>query len=191
MDGSREYTVKQGYNWLRGDQDTVRWKHWVWNPINIPKHSFIAWLAMLGRLRTREKLQQAGICQDASCLLCQQGQDSCAHLFFQCHFSQEVCKGIMNWLHLRMSAQESIYHHWRKWRRKFRSKVQQQVAYACLAATVYHIWRARNNALWEASVWRLVVVVKKIQLDICIRVKSKLSHNWKDSDQLWLAELAR
>ncbi|XP_048489902.1 uncharacterized protein LOC125491869 [Beta vulgaris subsp. vulgaris] len=187
MDGSRDYTVKEGYNWLRGDQDTVWWKHWVWNPINIPKHSFIAWLTMLGRLRTREKLQQAGICQDASCLLCQQGQDSCSHLFFQCQFSQEVCRGIMNWLHLRMSAQESIYNHWRKWGRKFRSKVQQQVAYASLAASVYHIWRAINNSLWEAAVWRPAVVIKKIQLDICIRVKSKLSHTWKDSDQLWFA----
>lgn len=90
-----------------------------------------------------------------------------------------------------MSAQESIYNHWRKWGKKFRSKVQQQVAYASLAASVYHIWRARNNSLWEAAVWRPAVVIKKIQLDICIRVKSKLSHTWKDSDQLWFAELAR
>ena len=106
LDCSREYSVKQGYTWLRGEQDNVGWQHWVWNSLNIPKHSFIAWLTMLGKLGTREKLQQAGICQEIGCLLCQQGNDSCSLLFFQCHFSKVVCQGIMNWLHIRMSTQE-------------------------------------------------------------------------------------
>lgn len=33
-----------------------------WSKANIPNHAFISWLAALGKLRTREILQKAGVC---------------------------------------------------------------------------------------------------------------------------------
>lgn len=62
--------MNEGYLWLCGSHDNIRWQHWIWNENNnIPKHSFILWLAALGKLKTREKLGQVGISHDLSCLL--------------------------------------------------------------------------------------------------------------------------
>ena len=41
-----------------------------------------------------------------------------------------------------------------------------------LAATMYHIWRPRNHALWNEDVLRPALVIKQIRIDICIRVKA-------------------
>ncbi|XP_019106165.1 uncharacterized protein LOC109135504 [Beta vulgaris subsp. vulgaris] len=60
LDGSKAYSIKEGYKWLSGTQESVSWHHWVWIPVNTPKHAFISWLAALDRLRTRERLKMAG-----------------------------------------------------------------------------------------------------------------------------------
>ncbi|XP_010666358.1 uncharacterized protein LOC104883517 [Beta vulgaris subsp. vulgaris] len=189
LDGSKGNSIKVGYIWLRGQMETVRWHHWVWNSLNIPKHSFISWLTILGKLRTRERLGMVGICSDTSCLLCTSGNDSCSHLFFQCEFSHQVCQGVMGWFHIHSNSRENLYVHWRKWGWKFKTKYQQQVAYASLAAVVYHIWRARNNALWNQIVLRPDLVIKQIQVDVCIRMKAKLSNRWSERDKTWAASL--
>ena len=64
------YTVASAYAWLSPDMDKVPWAEWVWNSLSIPKHRFIAWLTVLGRLRTRDKLTFYGVLTDDQCLLC-------------------------------------------------------------------------------------------------------------------------
>lgn len=49
----RVILVKEGYNWLQGNLDKVLWHYWVWNTTNIPKHPFVSWLTVLGKLRRR------------------------------------------------------------------------------------------------------------------------------------------
>ncbi|XP_010678138.1 uncharacterized protein LOC104893701 [Beta vulgaris subsp. vulgaris] len=63
LNGNKNYSIKEGYHWLQGPQEEVPWHYWVWNSANIPKHSFIAWLVALGKLKTRIVLAKAGICQ--------------------------------------------------------------------------------------------------------------------------------
>lgn len=63
------YYVKTGYIWLQGTKPKVRWKNWVWNTLNVPKHSFIAWIIQLDKMNTKEKLKQHGIVlQTALCV---------------------------------------------------------------------------------------------------------------------------
>ncbi|XP_048489728.1 uncharacterized protein LOC125491683 [Beta vulgaris subsp. vulgaris] len=182
LGGRKAYTIQEGYQWLKGDMEKVRWHHWVWSSMNIPKHSYIAWLAAWGRLNTRERLNKAGICRDTSCLLCDTGIDSCQHLFFKCEFSRRICKGIMNWLKIYYCGNENMYVHWRKWGRKFQRRHQQKVAYASLAATIYYIWKAGNHALWHEAVWIPEATIKKIQCDIISRVKAKICSKWSEAD---------
>ncbi|XP_048492374.1 uncharacterized protein LOC125493253 [Beta vulgaris subsp. vulgaris] len=153
LTGQHPYTVKEGYQWLQGSQEDVPWHYWVWNSSNIPKHSFIAWLVSLGKLKTRVILAKAGICQDTSCLLCCTGEDSCQHLFFQCPYSVIISQKVMGWI-------------------------------------VYHIWRARNYALWNDAVLLPDDLARNIQLDVCGRYKSLIDIKWNDEDKcavlLWL-----
>lgn len=42
LDGTKVYSVKEGYKWLRGVWEGVKWHNWVWNPVNISKHACIS-----------------------------------------------------------------------------------------------------------------------------------------------------
>ncbi|XP_019252629.1 PREDICTED: uncharacterized protein LOC109231421 [Nicotiana attenuata] len=50
-----KYTIKSGYSWKQGRREKWESSRWVWSRNNIPKHSFICWLAMHRRFLTRER----------------------------------------------------------------------------------------------------------------------------------------
>ncbi|XP_057248240.1 uncharacterized protein LOC130590220 [Beta vulgaris subsp. vulgaris] len=186
LDEDGVYTIKDGYKWLMGDIPKVRWHYWVWNSYNIPKHSFIGWLAALGKLKTKDKLFQVGVCADQDCLLCIQGQDSCSHLFFYCQYSKKVCTQILEWLGLESHQQENLYVRWKKWGRKYNSTVKKKFCYATLAATVYYIWYARNTAHWKQMVIHPDQIVRSVKKDVYSRVALLQKDNWKTADKEWV-----
>lgn len=106
---TKKYTAKEGYKWLKGQYEAVGWHHWVWSELNVPKHAFISWLVALGKIKTRERLKVAGVCQDEPCLLCTNGTNSCMHLFVTCYFSRTVCVNVINWLQIHIGNIECIY----------------------------------------------------------------------------------
>lgn len=114
LNDTQEYSVKEGYKWLQGNYETVPWHYWVWNSTNIPKNSFVSWLAVLDKLRTRTSLARARLCNNTECLLCDSGEDSCQHLFFQCTYSDKVRRFILVWLGLGITQQDRLSTAWRK-----------------------------------------------------------------------------
>ena len=46
------FATSHTWDFLRGTQTKVPWYHLVWFTGNIPRHSFIVWLAMLNKLST-------------------------------------------------------------------------------------------------------------------------------------------
>lgn len=183
---SHKYTIREGYKWLKGTFEKVGWHYWVWNEMNVPKHVFIAWLGALGKLRTRDRLVRAGVCNTTNCLLCNQGQDTCMHLSFQCPFSKAVSNQVMNCLNIRVHGVESLYYGWKKWGRKYNSKKKQRICYTALAAVVYHVWAARNQTLWQDVVPCPSQVVQKIKGEVVWRAKTKLTDRWPAEDKDWL-----
>ncbi|GJZ59819.1 RNA-directed DNA polymerase, eukaryota, reverse transcriptase zinc-binding domain protein [Tanacetum coccineum] len=68
----------------------VQWWKVVWFPQNIPRHAFVLWLAVKGKLVTQDKLSLWHPDKDWKCPLCMKIEDSHRHLFFECDFSKEV-----------------------------------------------------------------------------------------------------
>ncbi|KAL2904586.1 hypothetical protein RDABS01_003296, partial [Bienertia sinuspersici] len=66
------YNVFSAYRWLSPHVHDVEWANCVWNRNNIPKHRFILWTIMWGRLRTRAKLAHFLNMPDNSYAICQQ-----------------------------------------------------------------------------------------------------------------------
>ncbi|KAL2230782.1 UNVERIFIED_CONTAM: hypothetical protein Sindi_1672600 [Sesamum indicum] len=65
----------------------VGWSSLLSGSLKIPRHSFILWLAILGKLPTTDKpwLSHLGVC-----ILCDEGaMESHPHLFFRCRFSRQ------------------------------------------------------------------------------------------------------
>lgn len=134
-------------------------------------------------------MKLAGLYSDTKCLLCVQGDYSCEHLFFKCLYGGKVRHGIIQWLGIRDNHQESLYTRWKKWRQRYKTKKQQMVCYASLAATVYHLWKTRNQTYWNYVVLRPKILIKQIQVDICIRVRAWISNKWSNEELLWFNNL--
>ncbi|KAL2246930.1 UNVERIFIED_CONTAM: hypothetical protein Sindi_2545300 [Sesamum indicum] len=135
-------TTQALYRLFTHPEPKVGWSSLLLGSLKIPRHSFILWLAILGKLPTTDKswLSHLGVC-----ILCDEGAtESHPHLFFQCRFSRQCLYEI----------RRRIRFHWpnRDWAtdiewatRKWRGEHIINRAYrTLLAACVYHIWKERN-----------------------------------------------
>ncbi|XP_010670560.3 uncharacterized protein LOC104887594 [Beta vulgaris subsp. vulgaris] len=137
------YSVKAVYEKLKGEQERVVWGKFVWNRLSMPKHRFIHWLAVQGKLQTTEKLKHIGVSDNDLCLLCGSYTETHQHLFFKCKFSNECMQGIKNWLGVKNSTLD-LHQLCRGVRRGSRTKFQKQMILAGIATVIYHVWRTRN-----------------------------------------------
>ena len=75
---------KATWNRIRVAAHPISWHKLIWFREEIPRCSFIAWLAILGRLPTRDRLSTWGLTVPLSCVLCSTGIEFHDHMFFQC-----------------------------------------------------------------------------------------------------------
>ncbi|XP_062089542.1 uncharacterized protein LOC133796077 [Humulus lupulus] len=73
------------------NRERVEFANVVWCSLAVPKHRFILWQACLGHLLTRDKLHYCNLeMPSLLCPVCEMEQESHAHLFFVCPFSQQL-----------------------------------------------------------------------------------------------------
>ncbi|KAK4708594.1 hypothetical protein R3W88_029519 [Solanum pinnatisectum] len=106
--------------------------------MNVPKHSFICWIVMHRRPLTRDRLAKMRICQDKECLLCGSNPENIDHLFFECEFSKECLKGVLEWLKIGINK-TNIEGIWRRVTRKAKGRCRRSIIKAVAAALIYHI----------------------------------------------------
>ncbi|KAL2224531.1 UNVERIFIED_CONTAM: hypothetical protein Sindi_3020800 [Sesamum indicum] len=123
-------TTQALYRLFDPPEPKLGWSSLLSGSLKIPRHSFILWLVILGKLPTTDKswLSHLGVC-----ILCDEGaMESHSHLFFRCRFSHQRLFEIRRWIRF----------HWpnRDWGTDIRT---------LLASCVYHIWRERNLRRFE------------------------------------------
>lgn len=97
-----EYSIQEVYKKMIEVHPVVSWNGFVWSRFNLPKHSFLCWLMMLGRLNnTTDRLNNVGLIDDPTCLLCGNERETHNHLSFSCPFSEAVIRSCLRWLNLR------------------------------------------------------------------------------------------
>ncbi|KAL2247302.1 UNVERIFIED_CONTAM: hypothetical protein Sindi_2582500 [Sesamum indicum] len=125
----------------------VGWASLLSGSLKIPRHLFILWLAILGKLATTDKSWLAHL---GPCILCNEGAtETHGHLFFQCRFSRQCLTAIR-----RMVRYSWPNRDWKtdiEWAsQKWRGKHIVNISYrALLTSCVYHIWRERNLRRFE------------------------------------------
>ncbi|XP_039045554.1 uncharacterized protein LOC120185389 [Hibiscus syriacus] len=65
----RASSIKDIWQDIRVKEIKVPWHSLIWFPQHIPKHSLIAWMAILDRLPTRDRLMRMGIIIEGNCVL--------------------------------------------------------------------------------------------------------------------------
>ena len=64
----------------------------MWFKENIPRNTFISWLAFLRRLPTRDRLRRWRMNVPQECVLCSTGIETHHHIFFECEYSSSIWK---------------------------------------------------------------------------------------------------
>ncbi|GAB2300348.1 hypothetical protein Dimus_038612 [Dionaea muscipula] len=106
-------------------------------------------IAMLDRLRTKERLVRMSILVDSRCIFCSFSAEIRDHLFICCPFVQEVRDGVLRGLRMRWvgSQWEDLW----TWLLKIsKGKIGMAKARRSLAAAlVYEVWRERNFRIFR------------------------------------------
>lgn len=87
---SGDLSFKETYKTLSGTVEDVDWTKLVWFKHNIPRHSFVCWLACHKRFKTRAKLRSWGLIENANCVFCDSGIEDEDHMFLKCLFSNFI-----------------------------------------------------------------------------------------------------
>ncbi|XP_062097435.1 uncharacterized protein LOC133803386 [Humulus lupulus] len=144
------------------NKDRVVYANVVWNSLTVPKHRFILWQATLGHLLTRDNLSRCHLeLSSVLCPVCEVEQESHAHLFFECHFSWQVRALVEKWLGWGLWPLQ--LDGWRAWMAGKPKVLKHSVLAAALAASVYLIWKNRNNCIFKLSSFSVDFVVKLIK----------------------------
>ena len=144
-----KYKAATVWEVLRPKKEKNVWHRLIWGSFVVPKHAFIAWMAVLNRLPTMDRMIKWGIELECCCSLCKQVEESRDHLFFECPFSKEIWKQILCLCGLRRTVLD--WHYEFKWAiQKVKGKSMiSMVLRVGWNAFIYHIWRERNNRIFR------------------------------------------
>jgi reverse transcriptase-like protein len=118
----------------------------IWKGFIPPKFSFIAWLALLGRLHTKDRYREGeDEPTDRICSLCHLEFETNSHLFFECEFTRTIWDRVRLWIGLRRrttSIQSS---------EKCTTSIRKKLGPLALITAVDHIWKERNRVVMEGK----------------------------------------
>ena len=152
------------YEYFRRKQARVVWAGIIWAKYIPPKYSFIVWLAIRGRLLTKDRLEYLQI--DPTCGLCGIEEESVHHLFFACPFSKSVWEGMREWCGMRSrmtTLLATVKHMKREARGTTWLSRRRRLALSC---TVYYIWITRNRLLFEHLYPNIQDIVYRIKTHV-------------------------
>ncbi|XP_023644828.1 uncharacterized protein LOC111832493 [Capsella rubella] len=143
------YSTGAIYHLLREDSPIVPWSKVVWFSGGIPKHIFHAWLLVLNRCPTRDRMLRWGLQTKAECLLCNNSLESRDHLFFNCSYSWIVWAPVA----VRCGLQPN-----RSWDRTLNHlqaltgpRANKRLSLLVWQCSLYLLWGERNNRLHRQS----------------------------------------
>ncbi|GAV80063.1 zf-RVT domain-containing protein, partial [Cephalotus follicularis] len=139
------FSTKRACESIRASVPPVGWSKLVWHPVCISKHAFCLWLAILGALKTLDKLAHLGILPSAGCLFNYGDNEIVDHLLFACPYTQHIWTEIL--------SKCNIHQHILAWSEEVQwmadhergNKLPQTSRKLAIGATVYHIWKERNR----------------------------------------------
>ncbi|GKC06817.1 hypothetical protein Tco_0998427 [Tanacetum coccineum] len=147
----KPFSVHLVWNSIRLRDNVVSWFDFVWFQNCIPRHTFNMWLIIKKRLKTQDLLNRWNVAAGLAtvCPLCETQPDSHDHLFFYCHFSQQVWSHLKQFVGLTGSGSSlasimSILLPIAK-RKSSKSIIGKLV----VAAAAYFIWQEQNRRLFK------------------------------------------
>lgn len=163
---STTFSTKKAWDHIRPSAPKGIWAKVVWFKSAIPKHAFTFWTAHLDKLPVRSRLLNWGMNISSSCCLCTQHLETRDHLFLHCEFSEELWKLVLH----RLGQTRFLFMNWQSmitWLSSTSPGNSSKLKLLVIHATVFLIWKERNNRLFNNSTIPPIAVFG--QLDRTVR----------------------
>jgi hypothetical protein len=126
----------------------------------MPRYNFIMWLAVMGKLHTRDRLRF--LQTDPSCVFCRDEEESHNHLFFACHWTSLLWLMTKSWLRInkRMSTINIAI-----WGLHYTgNNTVGRMRRVSLGILIYLIWEERNKRIFYNTCNSVSFVFSKLQV---------------------------
>jgi len=150
----------QTYDFLCYIYDHVPWAKVVWETWSLPMYNFILWVAVMEKLRTRDRLRFLDI--DPLRVFCRLYDETHNHLFFKCPWTSLLWRMAKSWLwlHKSMSTINSAIHGFLSGRNNLVGRTR-RVSPSIL---IYLIWKERNKRVFDNSCTHVSLVFHRFQI---------------------------
>ncbi|GJW15975.1 reverse transcriptase zinc-binding domain-containing protein [Tanacetum coccineum] len=165
----------------------------MWFSQCCPKHSFVMWLAVHGRLATQDRISKWKPNEKYLCPLCGKCADSHDHLFFSCEFSSKV------WCYLCKKIECTLPFIWATIVHVivglgFKNNINNITRRLLIGASVYMIWKERNARIFMNKKQTEDEVIRQIEDNIksslmCLTIKE--SNAIKNVENIWNVKMIR
>ncbi|KAG7587431.1 Endonuclease/exonuclease/phosphatase superfamily [Arabidopsis thaliana x Arabidopsis arenosa] len=180
------FSAKRTWEALMPRSEVKDWASSVWFKGAIPKHAFNMWISHLNRLPTRKRLASWGLNMSTDCCLCSRSVESRNHLLIRCPFSSGVWRLLLS----RLDPRRQSFLSWDEllsWTSSRSTNAPSLIRLIAVQATVYHIWKQRNNVLHNNIVLPHQTIFKIIDKEIrnIISARRQRKH-FGNLMQLWI-----
>jgi len=127
-----------------------------------------SWRALLNRIPTRSNLIRRNAIPtsvNSHCVFCNMVEESTNHLFLHCLETWKIWLQIQKWLEVCLITPSNLFSHWECWNGLVSYHKEHQRGMRLIwLSTVWAIWKARNNIIFNNSVFSLDDMVEEIQV---------------------------
>lgn len=152
---NKRFRMQQLYDKMIDDANRVPQRHLLRNNYARPRAILFTWLACQGRLGTKVRLARFSIITERRCNLCEDADETLGHLLFECRYSKEIWKNVLEWI--------GIKHEPCDWTAELGWLMQKttkkgwrfKVLKIAIAETFYGLWQYINDLIFGKHIHRI------------------------------------
>ncbi|KAF5812776.1 putative reverse transcriptase zinc-binding domain-containing protein [Helianthus annuus] len=122
-----------------------------WNTWATPKANFLLWRVLIDRIASRENLIKRGVqLDDEFCPRCGLSLESRDHIFLSCIWARCIWWNVLAWVRIKYPVEVYSFREFLDYVNQCPgSKVWKHIIQLIILATVWRIWNARNEKVFE------------------------------------------
>ncbi|XP_076940525.1 uncharacterized protein LOC143609734 [Bidens hawaiensis] len=165
----------------RNYQPFVKLNRENWIPV---KCGILAWRAEQDRIPMKDALTKRGMAfSDDSCLFCESNKKSSSHIFTGCIFATEVWSRISAWCRLNPIFAFDVRDLLMLVKGFKMGKYEKRAMHGIILTTLWCIWIARNERIFQRKTIKAIEVVTKIKSTSYFWITNRSRHkhlDWND-----------
>ncbi|KAG7564362.1 Reverse transcriptase domain [Arabidopsis suecica] len=182
----QSFPTSKTWDIIRPRDSLKEWVSSVWFKGATPKHAFTMWVSQLDRLPTRARLASWGLPVPETCCLCSASDETRDHLLLRCRYSEQVWQLIQ----LRLRLNPCVFYTWSSllaWTKLKTASSPPILRKLAAHATVYHIWKQRNNILHNQVSVSPAILFREIDRELRNTISARRHRKqFRDLMVLWI-----